>query len=332
MAAKKPRVTAWDVARAAGVSQSTVSYVMNDSPNQKISAATRERVLKAMKDLGYAPSAIARSLRTGTSNLILVVLPDLSAGVKIAQILEALSSELEPLGYSVIYRRHRGSALLERAWQATMPAAVANLGVLSEQEEAKIVAAGIPVVDISSNDPRPGSVSMDQLALGKLQVAHLLERGHSKIGYAAPAQPRAPRTLEQRLAGVREVLATARKPEPNVIRFPLDAAACAAAITPWLAKRGKNRVTAVCAYNDDWAFALLAGMRILGASAPEDLAVIGVDNVPLAPFSSPPLTTIDINAEDTARIAAGTLVAIINGDTPALMPERPVSLVRRETT
>ena len=113
MATREGRVTAKDVARAAGVSQSTVSYVLNNTANQTISAATRSRVLAAVEELGYAPSAAARALRTGTSSTVMIVLPDAPVGATIAQLIEVVSDALDPHGYTVLFRRHRGAELLE---------------------------------------------------------------------------------------------------------------------------------------------------------------------------------------------------------------------------
>ncbi|NTW41626.1 MAG: LacI family transcriptional regulator, partial [Cellulomonadaceae bacterium] len=105
-------VTAKDVAVAAGVSQATVSYVINDHPGQKISPQTRERVLAAVARLGYTPSAAARALRKGSTDIVLLVLPDVPFGPLIAHIIEQLTDELEPHGLTTITRRVRDTSPL----------------------------------------------------------------------------------------------------------------------------------------------------------------------------------------------------------------------------
>ena len=332
MATREGRVTAKDVARAAGVSQSTVSYVLNNNTNQTISEATRGRVLAAVEKLGYAPSAAARALRTGTSSTVMIVLPDAPVGAAIAALIEEVADDLEPHGYSVVFRRHRDTAMLERAWREIMPAAVANLAAFGAEPEAAMEAAGIPVIKGLLDEAGPRVITVPEIGIGRLQAAHLLERGHLRLGYAAPVEGRVTGFYDRRLAGVREVLAAARLPEPVVIRIPLDATGAAAAIAPWVGDRSDGRVTGICAYNDEQAFALLAGMRILGLTAPDDLAVIGVDDVPLAPFASPPLTSVNIDVPAIAVAMSRALLAAVRGETAPAAAAVAAKLVRRQST
>ncbi|MGN8245770.1 LacI family DNA-binding transcriptional regulator [Cellulomonas soli] len=325
------RVTAKDVARQAGVSQSTVSYVLNNTPNQKISEATRQRVLQAAEEMRYAPSAAARALRLGASQVVLAVLPDAPIGSNISMLMERLSDDLDPQGYSVVYRRHRGSAMLEQAWRELMPAALVNLAAFSVEDEAKIEAAGIRLVRAPMDDEGPGKLSISDVAIGRLQAAHLLERGHRRLGYAAPVDQRVSGYFRRRLSGVREVCAAARVPEPSVVAMPLDVTEAAAAVAEWMSVPQEERVTAVCAYNDEQAFALLAGMRVLGLSAPHDLAVVGVDNVALAPFAHPPLTSVDIHSPEIAdQLSQMVLTAVTGGAVQGVNAPR-ATLVRRES-
>lgn len=330
MQGTRRRVTAKDVAAEAGVSQSTVSYVLNDTPNQTISPATRERVLEAVERLGYTPSAAARALRTGASSTVMLVLPDAPIGATIAQLIEVVSDALDPHGYTVLFRRHRGAELLERAWKEIRPVAIANLAAFAPEQEAAIRAAGIPLVSAPLDGAGADVLSVPEVLIGRLQAAHLLERGHKRLGYAAPTDVRVSGFYDLRLQGVREVLAAARLPEPVVIPLPLDATAAAAALAPWVTQ-GDNRVTGVCAYNDEQAFALLAGMRILHLRAPDDLAVVGVDNVPLAPFADPPLSSVDIDVPRIAAVMADALLATIRGEQHRL-PPLSAALVRRESS
>ncbi|HEY0188387.1 MAG TPA: LacI family DNA-binding transcriptional regulator [Cellulomonas sp.] len=328
------RVTARHVAQRAGVSQSTVSYVLNDSPNQTITPATRQRVLDAVEELHYVPSAAARALRSGTSRVALIVLPDAPIGSTISQLIERVSDDLEPFGYSVVYRRHRGSAMLERAWRETRPAAVVDLAAVGEEDRRRIRAAGIPVIEAALDDlSRVGALSVGQVEIGRLQAHHLLELGHRHLGYAAPDDRRVDGYYTRRLLGVREACAAAGVPEPVVVPVPLDAGSGAAAVSRWtMAPRGEQ-VTGVCAYNDEVAFALLAGARILGRVIPDDLAVVGVDNVPLSPLAAPALTTVDIGtmqiADELSRLMRA---AMLGEDASVGLVEPAATLVRRAST
>lgn len=333
MATRTRRVTASDVGRRAGVSQSTVSYVLNNTPNQTIPEATRRRVLDAVKELGYAPSAAARTLASGTSSTVLIVLPDQPIGPHIAQFIEDVADELEPHGYSVLYRRHRDEATFKRSWQEISPVAIANMVAFGDDQEDAISAAGIPQVRCYLDAHGPSDLTMPQVAAGRVQAAHLLERGHKRIGYAAPTEQRGgvASCYTRRLAGVREVLAAAKLPGPVVIPMPMDSAGAAAAIAPHVEGGSGERVTGVCAFSDEEAFALLAGMRVLGLSAPGDLAVVGVENQPLAPLAAPPLTTVDLSIVEVATNLSKALLAAISGESDVELPPPPVRLVRRES-
>ncbi len=329
---ERRRVTAKDVALRAGVSQSTVSYVINDTPNQSIPESTRQRVLDAVRHLGYRPSAAARALRSGASRTVLIVLPDAPIGPSMAQLVELVSDALDPHGFTVVYRRHRGGQDLGRLWHELMPAAIVNLIVLPAEAEAEIVAAGIPVVGVHIDDAARGVVNSPQARIGALQVEHLRERGYRRFGYAAPPDHRVDLFYEARLAGVRAACARHGLPEPVVLPVPPEVAGAAEAARAWVG--AVHPVSAVCAYNDDVAFALLAGMRVRGLSAPTDLAVIGVDNQPLSPFASPPLTSVDIHVDrSAAQLSELVLARLVRDHVPSDVPEvAAVTLVVRETT
>lgn len=328
--ATRPRVTARDVARLAGVSQSTVSYVLNRTPNQTISEATRLRVQHAAEELRYAPSAAARALRLGSSQIVFVVLPDAPIGSTIARLIDQLTDLLEPHGYSVVYRRHRGAETLDRFMREAAPAAVANLTALTPEEEERIRSAGIPIVHAAVDSGRAGVLAISEAPVGRLQASHLVERGHRRLGYAASPDPRIGMFLEQRLRGVREVCRAAGLPEPKVVAVPLDVAAAIAAVAE-LRSDEEDPVTAVCAYNDEQAFALLAGMRVLGLRAPQDLAVIGVDDVPLAPFADPPLTTVDIHVNLISESLRTMVLDVVAGREVGDTVYSPATLVRRDS-
>lgn len=328
-------VTSRHVAERAGVSQSTVSYVLNNTPNQTISEATRERVLKAAAELRYAPNAAARALRTGASRLVLLVLPDAPLGPTIAHLVEQVSDRLEPHGYSVVYRRHRGTKMLERAWREISPAAVVNLSACTRDDEAHVRAAGIPVVSsFGGPDVLSSLLDVPEPRIGHLQVRHLLERGRRTLAYAAPTTERVGPFFERRLAGVRDECRAQGLPAPRVLQVDLDVARAAAAVRTWCLDTD-DAVTGVCAYNDEVAFAVLAGARAVGVAVPDDLAVVGVDDVPLAPFAAPPLSTVDVGtvafAEDLADVVLGVLEARVAAD-DAVLPLREIALVPRSST
>jgi DNA-binding LacI/PurR family transcriptional regulator len=325
-------VTATDVAREAGVSQATVSYVINDHPSHRIAPETRTRVLAAVERLGYTPSAAARALRRGTTNTVLLVLPDVPWGPTLATLVDALTDELEPLGLELVTRRLRPGSRQGAPWKELRPlVVVCIMDPLAPDDEAEIREAGIPVVGaLLSPVTEVDSTGAAQIVVGRLQVEHLAARNHTVIGYAAPDDVRVGSFLRLRLEGVRLACLELGLDEPRVIQVPLDARRAAKAVTQWRSR--PEPVTAVCAYNDEVAMAVLAGLQRLGLSAPGDLAVVGVDNIPLAALMSPPLTTIDQNEQKIAHHLARRVISAIQGDPPpARLRSDALTLVVRES-
>ncbi|WP_329310637.1 LacI family DNA-binding transcriptional regulator [Streptomyces sp. NBC_01262] len=330
MARTTGRVTATDVAKEAGVSQTTVSYVLNDVPHQKISEQTRRKVLDAVAKLGYKPSAAARALRLGRSDLVLMFLPDVPVGGTLTTLVELLGDELERHGLNLVTRRERHSPL-ESLWRELMPAAVMTAFDVSAEDTASMRAAGIHVVSAGmSPSATPGVLTVPQHLIGTMQVERLAATGHTRIGYAAPGDPRLHEFLALRLDGARTACTDLGLEPPVVLEVPLDISAAAAAAEAW--HSAVPAVTGVCAYNDETAFALLAGMRRVGLAAPGDLAVIGVDNDKLAPFAMPPLTTIDNNLDVVVGRAARMIINGVTGRSLPTLPQvTPLSLVVRES-
>ena len=322
-------VTAKDVAREAGVSPATVSYVINDTPSQKISPATRQRVMDAVDKLGYLPSEAARRLRRGTSDTVLFLLPDVPIGFAVAQFIEILTDVLDRTGLKLATRRVRSGVPLHEVWAGLRPVAVALLGEIDPADEEQLRAAGIPIVGtLLSMGPGRDTASVPQTVIGRLQVEHLAATGHTVIGYAAPDDSRVSEFYRRRLQGVRIDCLELGLDEPVVIPVHLEVASAEDAVMTWLA-RG---VTGIAAYNDDTAFAVLAGMHRLGLSAPSDLAVIGVDNITLASLASPPLTTIDQGIDTVATYLARLLVHYLHGGPkPGRLSSDTVTLVVRES-
>src|SRR3954454_15165277 len=141
------RVTSADVARVAGVSRATVSYVLNDTPQQTISGPTRARVLDAAARLGYAPSAAARTLRTGRSDVVLCLLPDWPIGPQVGTMLGNLSTDLARHGLTfVVHPGNREDRPMAEIWKTITPAAVSAFAHFSDDEMAAMRAAGVALV------------------------------------------------------------------------------------------------------------------------------------------------------------------------------------------
>lgn len=304
--AKQRRVTSVDVAREAGVSQTTVSYVLNNVTHQKISEETRQRIFAAVDKLGYTPSAAARTLRTGRSNIVLLLLANIPLGSTATELIEHLTADLEQHGLSVLTRIERGRTVTS-LWKDLAPAAVVTFAPVAKKDRAEMRAGGTHVVNAWGDGKGTSDVmTRGQVEIGRMQVAHLVSKGHTRVGYAAPVDPRLGAFLDPRLEGVRQGCAEHGLVPPSVREVAMDGTPTDAAARDWAAEG----VTGVCAFNDDVAIALLAGMRAAGLSAPGDLAVIGVDDTLASRFAEPPLTTINQHMD---AIAAELTDAVLKG-------------------
>lgn len=326
------RVTVADVAREAGVSSATVSYVLNDTPHQKIPPLTRQRVHDAVAKLGYTRSAAARALSRGRSDTVLLVLPDVPISQHFAQLMESLTSDLGREGLSFLTHQEQPHRTLASLWREVAPAAVIAWRAIDPAEHRAMRAAGIYVarVVLTPESGREGRLTLRNEVIGHMQAAHLVATGHRHIGYAAPTDDRLREVSQLRLAGVRAACREHGLSEPVLQPVAPAVESAAAAAAAW---RGEDPpVTGVCAYNDDTAFALLAGMRTIGLRAPDDLAVVGVDNISTAPFASPPLTTVDQDIPGISAQLSRMVIQGIAGKRPPRPPlENLLTLVVRES-
>ena len=322
---RQRRITSADVAREAGLSRATVSYVLNDTPGQKIPESTRARVREVAERLGYAPSAAARALRTGRSDVVLALLPDWPVGATVGAFLAHLSGSLAEAGLTLLaHPRGDTGRPVTAVWKAITPAAVVTFEDLGDAEAAAMRAAGVEltVLLLGGRRRRRRELTIPEQRTGRVQAEHLAAAGHRRIGYALPADERVTMFSEPRLDGVRLACADLGLDEPDARPVPLDPAAAEAAVAAWRAAG----VTAVCAYNDEVGLAVLAGLRRLGLAAPADLAVVGVDDIPAAALADPPLTTVVLDQRALAAHLAASITASLAGRTA---PRRPGSDIVR---
>ncbi|WP_158847725.1 LacI family DNA-binding transcriptional regulator [Saccharothrix deserti] len=321
MAREGRRVTSADVAREAGVARSTVSYVLNNTPHQKIPDSTRQRVLDAAAKLGYAPSAAARALRSGRSEVVLCLLPDWPLGYAVGTLVQRMTAAFARHKLTfVVHSDTRAARPLSEVWKAITPAAVLALDEFSDDDDEAMRAAGVQVIVAmqASARRRWREMSTPENPIGALQARHLAA-SHQRLGYAYPDDERVAVFAEPRLAGVREVCAELGLPEPDVRMVPLKPATAAEVVQGWLS--ADPPVTGICAFNDEIAMAVLSGLAHLGLEAPRDMAVVGVDDIPSAAVAHPPLTTVVQDFTAIAEHYADSVVAALNGEP---IPATPV--------
>jgi DNA-binding LacI/PurR family transcriptional regulator len=301
------RVTLNDVAAASGVSRATASFVLRDSPNQSISAATRERVRQAARDLGYVPHAIARALREGSSRIVVLSLDVALDGNYARSYVRGLDAELAAHDHALLVRyEHAGT---EATLDTIAPRAALRFGE--------------PYLTGHELDDSGGGWRDGLAAHVSAQVGYLASRGHTRIAYALPDPETPLRAVRLRFAD-RSAETLGLSP---VAPFSLPAFRTGATDSLARFRAAHPAVTAVAAFDDDVALRVLAAMRDLGLTAPGDLALIGFDDNGYGALATPALTTVHIDAEAHGRLAAR---AILGLDADGLSPS-PGRVVVRES-
>lgn len=325
----KARTTADDVARAAGVSRATVSYVLNNDPRQTISPATRAKVEQAAVELNYTPLASARSLSRGRSDVVVMLMPDRPLGSVIPAIMDTLADRLAPHGLELVLHRCRPDRSVRRLWSAITPAAVIRMGSLGASDDESLRRAQIGyLLELADTEAETGHPLFPSRQIGQTQGDHLIGRGHRRLGYAWPADERVRTFAEARLAGVRSAAGRAGLAAPEVIVVSPDRDVALDAVRRWTAAG----TTAVASYNDELALALLDAARRDAIEVPRRLAVVGVDNLPWGAYAEPSLTTVAPRAAAIAEFISESIWAGISGAEPPPLPDKLVQLVIRHST
>ncbi|QKG18830.1 LacI family DNA-binding transcriptional regulator [Actinomadura verrucosospora] len=305
--------TSVDVARLAGVSQATVSYVLNDAPGVTISEATRTRVRAAAEELGYAPDASARTLRTGRSDIVLMPLLAAPIGTLVLSLLNELVERLREHGLTLaLYgdARSRGVAAA-RDWTRWRPAAVVvEAHRLTAASVRRLHDAGCATVVGLGAEPSPlvPTMVIDDGEIGAAAARHLLGRGRRDLAAVVPAERGLDAFGERRLRGV---TAAAQEAGAAVRRvdLPFDEDAAARLAAGWAA--GGARPDGVFAYNDEYAMLLMRALQDAGLDVPGDVAVVGADDLPLGRFLRPRLSTVRVAGDVTAAGLAERLARMV---------------------
>jgi DNA-binding LacI/PurR family transcriptional regulator len=326
-------VTSSDVARRARVSQATVSYVLNDTPGQRISEETRNKVLRIARELGYRPNAAARSLRTGSGEAVLLPLPGQARSYVASQLVDACSDALMEGGLTLVtdYAAYADSDTQLDAWMRLRPAAVIDLLIAHDDPvRPALQRSGIRLVSASHAGETWESTS-DAFSIDarSTQLGYLLDRGHRRIALAAPPRMHSDRRVERHLTTRLRSQAARAGAELMRSTLTLDSDGARSLVDGWC---DPGLPDAVCAYSDDYAIAVLTALTAAGVNVPGDVAVIGVDDVPAAAYVTPALTTVAAEFDALAAALADAVGGLLSGrGRPVEIPVPGHRLVIRES-
>jgi LacI family transcriptional regulator len=321
------RVTSQDVADAAGVSRTTVSLVLNDVKGIQISDETRRRVISTAEKLGYVPDAAAQALASRRSQIIGLVLArrphHVITDAFLNQMLEGLFQSVHQhnmrLLIDIVEPEHQKEAYLRLVRAKHIDGIILAGPRLDDDALRELEKDGFPTVLIGQ---LPGtsfcSVDIDNRAASRKAVAHLINLNHKRIACITNAPPFYPAPSD-RLQGYRDAIEAAGLSfDEQLVRYADYDLASGYSQMVGLLENGLS-FTAAFVSSDVVALGAKAAICERGLRIPEDIALVGFDDVPFARFMDPPLTTIHIPAVKMARMACDVLIQLIR-DSQKLQP------------
>jgi LacI family transcriptional regulator/LacI family repressor for deo operon, udp, cdd, tsx, nupC, and nupG len=318
---RRQEISIEDIAQAAGVSHSTVSRALHDS--SLISVDVRERIQQLARQMGYTPNAIARSLQTQRTNTIGLVVTSIDDPF-FGDIVKGVEEVTQDAKLSVVLSTshndpEREMSIIETLHQRRVDGILVAASRISRVHKDRLDRIQVPTVLINnrveSHHKLLHWVTVDDRKGAKLAVEHLLQLGHRSIGYLGVESR--PRSNQQRLEGYQKALAAAgisRQDAWVAIASGSEASleedvAVGQSLLPRLLETG---ITAVFCYNDMVAIGVLCACREQGIRVPEELSVIGFDDIKMADYVTPALTTIHQAKASLGRLATEMLLDLLN--------------------
>lgn len=335
------RPTQADVARLAGVSRATVSYVVNGHVDGRIpiSQETRDKVLEAVQRLGYEPDARARALRYGSTRTIGAILPDIR-NPHFWEYADGMEKEARACGYRILVsstslsKKYEEDTLKDLA-QRRIDGLIlqGSFAWQSQKNDAlsKLVKRQLPIVKIGEPTGAVDSVWSDYRSVTQEIMTYLLSLKHRRIGMIYGVKP--PIVAEDRLVPYQESLRAAGLPVNTEFIAQCGPSIDDAYQASLQLLRLPSRPTALIAVNDMLAVGVLRAAADLGLRVPDDLSLVSYDDIPMAKYLVPRLTTVSKEAVKFGQEAVRLLLARIEDpDRPIQRVDMPIRLIVREST
>ncbi|OFW62216.1 MAG: hypothetical protein A2Z35_05665 [Actinobacteria bacterium RBG_19FT_COMBO_36_27] len=327
-----------DVAKLAGVSQATVSHVINESA--PISEEVTERVQKVIKELNYVPNALAKWLKQNKTNTIGLLIPDIDSGYY-AEIVKEVESTLRERGFitflcNTFYDSNLEKLYIKALIQQSVEGILICYGLVNKNVYKEIYNLGINLVVLDDKEVVKGvqvpSVEVNNINGSLLAIKHIYNIGAKKICFAS--EPLFNRALKLRYEGFKKAIQEYGYKDSDV--------------TLYIENNQYNKIEmgynigsqilldsntdAVFASSDNLAFGIIKRFREHGVNIPDDIAIIGYDDIPLCKIITPTLTTISQPKKLIAKKGVEMLLDVINGESSNLYFMIEPSLIIREST
>jgi LacI family transcriptional regulator len=333
------RPTQADVAKLAGVSQAAVSQVLNRN-DFAIPEETQQRILNAIRELGYVPNKSAQSLRTQKAYTIASIIPDITNPFYPAfqRGIQSVTSQhnYDLIVYDTDEKMENEERSLRSLVSAGVDGAIVSLFHHDREDLRPLIEKNIPVVEWNGSTTMDenliiDTIFVDNVAIAKKSVSYLIEKGHTRIGMIAGLENSPP--AQFRVRGYRKALNEKNMPvDENLIQVGgFSEEGGYQGMKKLLAL--SLRPTAVFASNDLMALGAIIAIREENLQIPKDIALIGLDDIPAAKLVHPTLTTSTQMQENVGRRAAEMLFERINGIAPAKprIEEMPFKFIIRES-
>jgi LacI family transcriptional regulator len=306
------RLTSQDIARAAGVSRTTVSFVLNGKEDTGISARTQARVLETAASLGYVPNSAARMLVSGRSRTLGLVLAHgdlMSFDAFAPPLMFGISRICNARGYKLLIEavegERRRNGYLDLVKSKSIDALIVLNSSAQDEGLSRLIDSQFPVVLFGSiGHPKENSVRSGTDRAAELATRHLLNLGHRRVAHITYAPKRYTGPMDRFRAYRRALGKGGARFDEKLLAYG-DFTPESGYKAMWEILRRDRRFTALFAGNDTIAVGAMAALREAGLSVPRDVAVVGFDDLPIASYSQPTLTTVN-----TEPIAQGEYAAL----------------------
>jgi LacI family transcriptional regulator len=335
--AKAMRSTIQDVAKRAGVSVATVSHVINGT--HYVSPELKERVAEAVKALNYRPNKLARALNRRDVPLLALIVPDISNPYW-SSFARSVQDITDFNNYSVIVCSSDGLYDREIRFLRSLSGWVSGLILhpyhVTHEDVNQIIGDSIPMVilgDFTNSEDQPSNwdrVASNNLESAQLAVEHLIGLGHRNIAFIQG--PAGTPTSLRRLSGFQRALERAGIPLKKEWLIPGDYTQSGGYMAMKALLSGETSPTAVFCANDLSALGALEAAKQMGYRVPQDLSIVGFDDIDEAALASPPLTTIHLSPRAVGKVAAETLLERLQGRQEPKLTLIEGSLTIREST
>ena len=320
------------VAREAGVSPSTVSRILNGTA--VVSGLKKQAVDDAIAKLGFVPNPMARGLAGGRTLSIGVVTQAIDSPFYGAA-LRGIEDELDPLGYSPLFvSGHWNAAAEARCIDVLRSRRVDGIIVLTGRltdQALEACAKSLPVVVTGRTLAAPGlfSLNFDNFEGGRLATRHLIELGHRRIAFIAGDQDHP--DANERLRGYRAALEAAGIAFEPALVVPGEYHEVSGLLAVNRLLESQQHFTAIFAANDQMAFGASLGLQRRSLRVPEDVSLVGFDDLPTSVYAIPPLSTVHQPAYELGRLAASAMLQLLAGEVPRVVMPAPL-LISRESS